>query len=88
MLGWPGNALKILSIGTINDPRGLPSLRGKLPMIACLSRLFMVGQAHSAPSTFLHPLTAFNSILEEPALWANVSCKRMGDFAGKRSVQW
>jgi hypothetical protein len=25
---------------------------------------------------------------EEPALWANVSCKRMGDFAGKRSVQW
>jgi len=51
MLGWPGNALKILSIGTINDPGRLPSLRGKLPMVACLSRLFMAGQAHSALGT-------------------------------------
>jgi hypothetical protein len=48
MLGWPGDRLKILSIGTINKPGRLPRLRGKLPMAASMARLFMAGQAHSA----------------------------------------
>ncbi len=51
MLGWPGDRLKILSIGTINEPGTLPRLRGKLPMAASLARLFMAGQAHSALGT-------------------------------------
>jgi uncharacterized protein len=51
MLGWPGDKLKILSIGTINEPGQLPRLRGKLPMAASLTRLFMAGQAHSALGT-------------------------------------
>ncbi len=51
MLGWPGDRLKILSIGTINEPGKLPRLRGKLPMAASVARLFMVGQAHSALGT-------------------------------------
>ena len=34
MLGWPGDRLKILSIGTISEPGRLPRLRGKLPMAA------------------------------------------------------
>jgi Patatin-like phospholipase len=33
MLGWPGDRLKILSIGTINEPGKLRRLRGKLPMV-------------------------------------------------------
>jgi uncharacterized protein len=48
MLGWPGDKLKILSIGTINEPGQLPRLRGRLPMAASVTRLFMAGQAHSA----------------------------------------
>ncbi len=48
MLGWPGDRLKILSIGTINEPGRLPRLRGKIPMAASVTRLFMAGQAHSA----------------------------------------
>ena len=48
MLGWPGDRLKILSIGTINEPGRLPRLRGKLPMAGSVARLFMAGQAHSA----------------------------------------
>jgi hypothetical protein len=51
MLGWPGEKLKILSIGTINEPGKLPRLRGKLPMAASVARLFMAGQAHSALGT-------------------------------------
>ena len=51
MLGWPGDRLKILSIGTINEPGRLPRLRGKLPMAASVTRLFMAGQAHSALGT-------------------------------------
>jgi patatin-like phospholipase/acyl hydrolase len=51
MLGWPGDRLKILSIGTINEPGRLPRLRGKLPMTASVARLFMAGQAHSALGT-------------------------------------
>jgi hypothetical protein len=51
MLGWPGDRLKILSIGTINEPGKLPKLRGKLPMAPSLARLFMAGQAHSALGT-------------------------------------
>jgi hypothetical protein len=51
MLGWPGDKLKILSIGTINEPGKLPRLRGKLPMAASVARLFMAGQAHSALGT-------------------------------------
>ncbi len=51
MLGWPGDKLNILSIGTINEHGELPKLRGKLPMAASLVRLFMAGQAHSALGT-------------------------------------
>jgi patatin-like phospholipase/acyl hydrolase len=51
LLGWPGDKLKILSIGTINEPGRLPRLRGKLPMAASMVRLFMAGQAHSALGT-------------------------------------
>jgi uncharacterized protein len=50
-LGWPGQRLKILSIGTIAEPSKLPMLRGKLPMAASVTRLFMAGQAHSALGT-------------------------------------
>jgi hypothetical protein len=48
LLGWPGEQLKILSIGAINEPGRLPKLRGKLPMAASVARLLMAGQAHSA----------------------------------------
>ena len=51
MLGWPGDQLKILSIGTINEPGSLPRLRGQLPMAASVARLFIAGQAHSALGT-------------------------------------
>ena len=51
VLGWPGDGLKILSIGTINEPGVLPRLRGKLPMAASATRLFTAGQAHSAMGT-------------------------------------
>lgn len=51
MLGWPGDRLKILSVGTISEPGRLPLLRGKLPMAASVARLFMAGQAHSALGT-------------------------------------
>jgi uncharacterized protein len=51
MLGWPSDRLKILSIGTINEPGRLPRLRGKLPMAASVARMFMAGQAHSALGT-------------------------------------
>ena len=51
MLGWPGQRLKILSIGTINEPGRLPRLRGKLPMVTSVTRLFMAGQSHSALGT-------------------------------------
>jgi uncharacterized protein len=48
MLHWAGDKLRILSIGTINEPGQLPRLRGKLPMAASVTRLFMAGQAHNA----------------------------------------
>jgi hypothetical protein len=51
MLGWPGDRLKILSIGTIGEPGKVPKLRGKLPMAASVARLFMASQAHSALGT-------------------------------------
>jgi uncharacterized protein len=51
VLGWPGDRLKILSIGTIAEPGKLPRRRGKLPMAASVARLFMAGQAHSALGT-------------------------------------
>jgi len=51
LLGWPGNQLKILSIGTINEPGRLPTLRGRLPMALSVTRLFMAGQSHSALGT-------------------------------------
>ncbi len=51
MPGWPGDRLKILSIGTINEAGRLPQLRGKLPMAASVVRLFMAGQAHGALGT-------------------------------------
>ncbi len=39
------------AIGTINEPGRVPRLRGKLPMVASVARLFMAGQAHSALGT-------------------------------------
>jgi patatin-like phospholipase/acyl hydrolase len=48
MLSWPGDKLKILSIGTINEPGRLSPLKGKLPMATSITRLFIAGQAHSA----------------------------------------
>lgn len=51
VLRWPGDKLKILSVGTINEPGQLPRLRGKLPMATSVTRLFMAGQAHSAIGT-------------------------------------
>lgn len=50
-LGWPCDRLKILSIGTIAEVAQLPRWRGKLPMAASVTRLFMAGQAHSALGT-------------------------------------
>jgi patatin-like phospholipase/acyl hydrolase len=51
MLRWPADRLKILSIGTITDVTAPARLRGKLPMISSLARLFMAGQSHSALGT-------------------------------------
>ena len=50
-VGWPGDRLKILSIGTIADAGKLPRQRGKLQMAASVARLFMAGQGHSALGT-------------------------------------
>ena len=66
MLGWPGDQLKILSIGTINETRRLPNLRGKLPMAGALARLFMAGQAHSALGT---AKIITGDIHERKAIW-------------------
>lgn len=66
MLGWPGNRLKILSIGTISEPGQLPRLRGKLPMAASVTRLFMAGQAHSALGT---AKIVTGDIHERKAIW-------------------
>ena len=66
MLGWPGDKLKILSIGTINEPGKLPRLRGKLPMAASVTRLFMAGQAHSALGT---AKIVTGDIHERKAIW-------------------
>ena len=49
MLGWPADKLKILSIGTINELGQLPRLRGKLPMAASLTRLFMAPPSAQRP---------------------------------------
>ncbi|MGE3968304.1 MAG: CBASS cGAMP-activated phospholipase [Dongiaceae bacterium] len=66
MLGWPGDKLKILSIGTINEPGQLPRLRGKLPMAASVTRLFMAGQAHSALGT---AKIVTGDVHERKAIW-------------------
>ena len=66
MLGWPGDRLKILSIGTINEPGRLPRLRGKLPMAASVARLFMAGQAHSALGT---AKIVTGDVHERKAIW-------------------
>jgi patatin-like phospholipase/acyl hydrolase len=66
MLGWPGDKLKILSIGTINEPGRLPRLRGKLPMAASVTRLFMAGQAHSALGT---AKIVTGDVHERKAIW-------------------
>ncbi len=66
MLGWPANQLKILSIGTINEPAKLPRLRGKLPMAAAVSRLFMAGQSHSALGT---AKIVTGDVHERKAIW-------------------
>ena len=66
ILGWPGEKLKILSIGTINEPGKLPRLRGKLPMAGSVTRLFMAGQAHSALGT---AKIVTGDVHERKAIW-------------------
>jgi patatin-like phospholipase/acyl hydrolase len=66
MLRWPGDKLKILSIGTINEPGQLPRLRGKLPMAASVTRLFMAGQTHSAIGT---AKIIAGDVQEHKAIW-------------------
>jgi hypothetical protein len=66
VLGWPGDRLKILSVGTISEPGGLPRLRGKLPMAASVARLFMAGQAHSAMGT---AKIITGDVHQRPAIW-------------------
>jgi uncharacterized protein len=51
VLRWPADRLKILSIGTTTDIVAPPRLKGKLPMVSSLTRLFMAGQSHSALGT-------------------------------------
>jgi patatin-like phospholipase/acyl hydrolase len=48
VLAWPGNRLKILSIGTTNDVKAPSRFGGKLAAAPNLARLFMAGQSHSA----------------------------------------
>lgn len=48
VLSWPGDRLKILSIGTTNDAKAPSRHSGKLSMAPNLTRLFMAGQSHSA----------------------------------------
>jgi patatin-like phospholipase/acyl hydrolase len=48
VLSWPGDRLKILSIGTTNDVKAPGRLGGKLGTAPNLARLFMAGQSHSA----------------------------------------
>lgn len=66
LLGWPADRLKILSIGTINEPGQLPKLRGKLPMAAAVTRLFMAGQSHSALGT---AKIVTGDVHERKAIW-------------------
>ena len=66
MLGWPGDKLKILSVGTIDEPGQLPKLRGQLPMAASVTRLFMAGQAHSALGT---AKIVTGDVHERKAIW-------------------
>jgi hypothetical protein len=53
MLGWPGDRLKILSIGTITEVVPRRRWGGRLPLIwgGYVARLFMAGQSHSAMGT-------------------------------------
>jgi patatin-like phospholipase/acyl hydrolase len=48
VLSWPGDRLKILSIGTTNDVKAPSRVGGKLAAAPNLARLFMAGQSHSA----------------------------------------
>ena len=64
--GWPADRLKILSIGTINEPGQLPKLRGKLPMAAAVTSLFMAGQSHSALGT---AKIVTGDVHERKAIW-------------------
>ncbi|MCJ2130986.1 CBASS cGAMP-activated phospholipase [Methylobacterium sp. E-045] len=48
VLGWPGDRLKILSIGTTTDVQAPSRFGGKLFMAPNVTRLFMAGQSHSA----------------------------------------
>ena len=66
VLGWPADKLKILSVGTIDEPGKLPRLRGKLPMAASVTRLFMAGQAHSALGT---AKIVTGDVHERKAIW-------------------
>jgi uncharacterized protein len=53
MLGWPGDCLKILSIGTITEVKSRPHWGGFVPLVmhGYVTRLFMAGQSHSAMGT-------------------------------------
>jgi patatin-like phospholipase/acyl hydrolase len=51
LLRWPADKLKILSLGTVNDMRTPPVLKGKLPMAGYVTHLFMTGQSQSAMGT-------------------------------------
>ncbi len=66
LLGWPADRLKLLSIGTINEPGHLPKLRGKLPMAAAVTRLFMAGQSHRALGT---AKIVTGDVHERKAIW-------------------
>lgn len=48
VLQWPGDRLKILSVGTTNDVKAPSRIGGKLGAAPNLARLFMAGQSHSA----------------------------------------
>ena len=66
MLGWPADKLRILSVGTINEPGQLTKLRGKLPMAAAVTRLFLAGQTHSALGT---AKIVTGDVHERKAIW-------------------
>jgi hypothetical protein len=51
LLKWPADRIRMLSIGTTTDVVAPRCLKGQLPMVPALARLFMAGQSHSALGT-------------------------------------